>query len=277
MKGIVSVIVVLMTFPLLAQKGEEFQPGCELPFDQIAVHQDFDDVCGVAGDGTKAPLLLQNRVKNNFCATGDPVLFTFTSFKKLQALVEKPTVLGPKYTEPASRHDLQNIAYTTTEGETVGEGGVVTFAAFIEEAHFADTDKGEGVNCKLSGPENNDIHIALAQRANESDECKSVTAEMTPHFRPPVWTEKTLNDISRPVRITGQLFFDASHHPCSGAKRPNPKRLSSWEIHPVYNIEVCKKATLVSCKADDDEAWESLDAFMNPGKTVIKEDPEESN
>jgi len=275
MKRLVFVIATLTVMPLFAQQGQEFAPGCELPFDQIAVHQDFDDVCGIAGAGTQAPLLLQNRVKNNFCATGDPVLLTFTSFKKLQTLVEKPENLGPKYREPDTRDKLQNINYTTTEGETAGEGTLVTFAAFIEEAHFADTDKGEGVNCKMGGAENNDVHIALASRANETDECKSVTAEMSPHFRPPLWAERPLNSIGRPVRITGQLFFDASHHPCSGNKRPNPKRVSSWEIHPVYNIEVCKKTTLASCKADDDGVWESFDEFMNPAKTIRKEDETE--
>lgn len=263
---------VLLALPAFAQQGQPFVPECELPFDQIAVEQEFDDVCGIAGAGTKAPLLLQNRVKNNFCATGDPVLVTFASFRRLQTLVEQPEHLGPTYREPETREDLEQIGYTTTEGETAGEGTVVTFAAFIEEAHFADTSSGEGVNCKLPGRENNDVHIALAQRRNETDECKSVTAEMSPHFRPPLWAERPLNSIDRPVRITGQLFFDASHHPCTGTKRPNPKRVSSWEVHPVYNIEVCRNTTLARCHADDDNAWESLDAFMNPATTTHHED-----
>src|SRR2546430_1771636 len=99
MKRIAFAVLALAAAPLLAQQGQEFVPGCDLPFDQIAVQQDFDDVCGIEGAGTQAKLLLQNRVKNNFCATGDPVLVTFASFKKLQTLVEKPANLGPKYTE----------------------------------------------------------------------------------------------------------------------------------------------------------------------------------
>jgi hypothetical protein len=45
-----------------------------------------------------------------------------------------------------------------------------------------------------------------------------------------------------PVRVTGQLYFDSSHFPCSGgqgAGEGNPKRVSLWEIHPIYKFEVC--------------------------------------
>jgi hypothetical protein len=275
MKRIAFVILVLAAVPLIAQQGKEFVPECTLPFDQVAAKQDFDEVCGIDGTGATDPKVLQNHAKNNFCATGDPVLVTFASFKKLETLVEDPTKgLGPHFSVPKTRDKLVNIAYKTSEGESASEGTIVTLAAFIQEAHFADTSSGEDVNCSMKGAENNDVHIALAQSGKETDECKSVTAEMSPHYRPPLWAEKVLNSIKNPVRITGQLMFDASHHPCSGAKRPNPLRMSSWEIHPVYNIEVCKKASLASCKADNDTVWESLDAYMNPATKIHKEDAE---
>jgi hypothetical protein len=93
----------------------------------------------------------------------------------------------------------------------------------------------ESVNCGLSGVDNNDIHIVLAG-AKQAAECSSITAEMIPHLRPTSWNRTALNKIQRPVRIRGQLFFDASHLPCSGGAPvgSNPKRLSNWEIHPVY-------------------------------------------
>jgi hypothetical protein len=46
------------------------------------------------------------------------------------------------------------------------------------------------------------------------------------------------------VRLTGPLFYDASHKPCilnSAGKvirRESPARQTIWEIHPVYSIEV---------------------------------------
>jgi hypothetical protein len=33
-------------------------------------------------------------------------------------------------------------------------------------------------------------------------------------------------------------------------------RVSCWEIHPVYAIDVCKNDKLSSCKADDDSVYD---------------------
>jgi hypothetical protein len=270
-----ALLITFSALPLFAQTGKPFKPACDLPFHQDAVKHPFDDVCGIDGTGANAPKVLQNEAKNNFCAKGDPVLLTFASFANLEALVEDPDKgLGPHFTVPTSRDKLVNIGFKAPGGKTAGEGTVVAVAAFIDEAHFADVGSGEDVNCSMKGAPDNDVHIALADVANQTDECKSVTAEMSPHFRPPLWAENVLNSIKNPVRITGHLMFDASHHPCSGASRPNPKRMSSWEIHPVYNVEVCKKNILASCKADDDTVWQSLDDFMNPAAKTVKEDAE---
>jgi len=86
-----------------------------------------------------------------------------------------------------------------------------------------------------------------------AEECSSVTAEIIPHFRPPLWDRFDTNECTSPhvtnplpvrgqrVRITGQLFFDGSHTPgpCGGLMGPHafPRR-AVWEIHPVYAIEV---------------------------------------
>jgi hypothetical protein len=75
--------------------------------------------------------------------------------------------------------------------------------------------------------------------AEEDDRCERLNAEITPHFRPDKWLKMVdLNISPRPLRITGQLFFDASHQPCRPDKRNNPNRFTSWEI-AVYDI-VCK-------------------------------------
>ena len=60
-------------------------------------------------------------------------------------------------------------------------------------------------------------------------------------------------------------MYDAAHRPCSGsppkAGASAPARASSWEIHPVYGIEVCKFKTLAKCKAGDDSLWTALDQW----------------
>jgi hypothetical protein len=61
-------------------------------------------------------------------------------------------------------------------------------------------------------------------------------------------------------RITGQLFFDASHEPCPcGATKCEPLRSSVWEIHPVYRIEVCKAGT--TCDETKDADWLEFDKW----------------
>lgn len=166
---------------------------------------------------------------------------------------------------------LQNL-HETTEGATIGERSVVKFSAFISDAHYSNVSNGERVNCNLTGKNNNDMHIELVQVRGETDECRSVTAEIPPHFRPDIWASRILNDIDRPVRFTGQLFFDASHRPCRGNIKPSPRRSSSWEIHPVHNIEVCKNQSLAGCKADDDTKWISLAEFLNPPEDVEEDE-----
>jgi hypothetical protein len=76
-----------------------------------------------------------------------------------------------------------------------------------------------------------------------ADLCKSVVAEMTPHYRPDEWKWTNFRDMEHfYVRVTGQLFFDGSHKPCSqgSALSGHPARATVWEIHPVYRFEICE-------------------------------------
>jgi len=161
---------------------------------------------------------------------------------------------------PADRSVLQDL-HTTSSGETIGEGSLVQFVGFILDAHHSNVSKGEGVNCKRKGRENNDIHIVLDETKSVSDFCHTVTAEISPHFRPEDWDSGVLEELGRPVRLTGQLFFDGSHSPCRPGHPTSPKRASVWEIHPIYQIDVCRNTSLSGCRADDDSKWIPLDQF----------------
>jgi hypothetical protein len=106
-----------------------------------------------------------------------------------------------------------------------------------------------------------------------------VTAEISPHHRPIDWDllgrmtgtpaaqklvkaqQKLVDeDLQRPFRIRGHLFFDASHGLCKGTAPTsgNPPRRSGWEIHPVYSIEVCEFKTLATCRVDREDVWVPL-------------------
>jgi hypothetical protein len=123
------------------------------------------------------------------------------------------------------------------------------------------TKFGESVNCYRPSDEENDIHIVLGQQT-KADECASITAEMSPHFRPAKWTQDNVNSIGEhPIRVTGPLFYDSSHVICEPGKRTVPKRASLWEIHPVYALEVCSATDIEQCKAAPESAWQPLDQF----------------
>jgi len=251
--------------------NQAFSVGCHLPFPDGVSHE-IDEKCPNEGCATRDSDKAQNKIKNNLCATGAPVQIAFTSLDRLQRAVDRLVAHhqltygsnGPP--QPSDRAKLKGLATTDVNGEavTLGEGDLVTLDAFILDAKHDDTFPfgfgGEGVNCKNSLLEWNDIHVALGQTAT-ARECASATAEIIPHFRPAVWDRIDSNACTRShvtnplpvkglrVKITGQLFFDGSHKPspCSvPAGGGNPLRRSVWEIHPVYKIEVFDHGHFVS-------------------------------
>lgn len=240
-----------------------FKPPCQLPFDSLKVKHPIDEDCAAVGSATSESQKDQNRAKNNFCASGVPIRVTYLTFQRLQERTEEREVpFGSSNRLPEDRSILQGI-YTTSDGASIGEGTVVRFAAYVLDAHYSNVGKGESVNCKERGEENNDVHIALARSPDEEDLCQSVTAEISPHYRPLSWDPVNLSQLEHhPVRVTGQLFFDGSHKPCVNG-RGSPRRVSVWEIHPIYAIDVCRNRSLESCNANDDSKWVPLEQWLN--------------
>jgi len=224
-----------------------------MPFD--SKRTPFDNKCSIKGAGTAADKIAESKAKNNFCGNTDsPVRLSSDDFLTLQKASDD---LGTrKFDDRSPLHDLVTIG-----GNKVGEGTVVEYIAFVDDAHYSNVSKGETVNCKISGKPNNDIHIVLLQDPAD-DPCTSVTAEMSPHFRPTGWTDVNVNSAEKhPIRVRGQLFFDSSHTPCRGSKRASPARQSVWEIHPVYSFDVCKKTSIESCKNATDNDWVPVDEW----------------
>ena len=243
--------------------------GSPLPFASIEVKQLIDSSCGPTGSpSAPANSKLQNTLKNNFCAGSGKTPETFTP-QMLIDLQSKTTISSGAGKEPSDRQPLQNL----------GEGKLVRMKAFLVEAHHANLGTGESVNCNGGSEVQNDIHMALGATAS-TKECGTVTAEIIPHYRPASWneighferfnatTKKYTPDpvmVSRlqahPYRITGQLFFDASHIVCPCGTTCTPARSSLWEIHPVYAIEVCKAGA--ACDENTDADWLPFDTWWN--------------
>jgi hypothetical protein len=251
--GTVLFVAMLGLCPSSArsQAGKPFvlPSSCTVPFADIETLRSIDKTCGIVGNSpsTSPASQKQNRIKNNLCATGSPQDITAQDLVDLQKKVDAS---GLKYSRdklPADRTIL----------ESLGEGKVVRVVALIDMARFSNTDTGESVNCNKTGT-SNDIHIDLIGQMGQK-KCEGFTAEIIPHHRPGGWAPGDLTAPFRPVRLTGQLFFDASHHPCKNGKTTDgPARATEWEIHPVYNVEICKNKTLAKCPIDDDGVWRRL-------------------
>lgn len=220
---------------------------------------EIDSQCGVAGSGAGAEGE-QNSAKNNFCAKGAAKSVDIPYLTKLQARVEN----NPSINFGNENKDGRQRGPTTNRAplRRLGEGRLVTMRAYVL---IARQEGGESVNCGKNVPNEpafHDIHISLVDSADETSECAGVVAEMSPHHRPDSWTHANVEKLAKaklPVRVTGHLFFDSSHFPCKGGESVgagNPKRISLWEIHPIYKFEVC------TANCDGRRAtWLSLDEW----------------
>ena len=259
-------------------RDDSFQPGCTLPFDATKAQQPIDGTCPVGGHSAlingSQPHVQQNLAKNNFCVTGAPTPVSYDAFVALQTAVDNMPglVWGSGQKMPADRSVLRNLSINDGgRSLTVGEGSKVSFVGYVMAYEFADTHGGEDVNCNLNGDENNDIHLTLRTTPGlilkrpsglPDPRCNAVSAEVSPHFRPAAWNRLASPASNAlfaryPLRVTGALTFDAEHRPCAAGKPApgSPVRISVWEIHPVYAVDVCKYTTPARCKAADDSAW----------------------
>ena len=247
-------------------KPTKFKPICASPGYPTPAPTNspaIDAQCGLSGGGS-GPEGQQDMTKNNFCATGTPQEITVADLTSLQAHVVKNTSInfGSENKGTRKKGPTTNRAPL----KKLGEGKLVALKAFVL---IARQEGGESVNCGKNVPDGalfHDIHISLVGSTDVEDECSSVVAEMSPHHRPDAWTHGNVEKVSKaklPVRVTGQLYFDSSHFPCSngqGAGEGNPKRVSLWEIHPIYKFEVC------TADCDGAGTWLPLDQWASKQK-----------
>jgi hypothetical protein len=237
------------TRAMATDTASAIKPSCSTPDFPEPTALAIDAQCGNIGNGGKEGE--QDSVKNNFCpASETPAEITIAAFQQLQKNVEANSSINFGSSGPTTdRSPLK----------TLGEGNLVTLKAFVLHAR---QEQGESVNCKghlLNETDKtdfyHDIHIAFVDDANkpqsgdtkpvsDKKECTGIVAEMSPHHRPDFWTADNVNKVATAqalVRITGQQFFDSSHVPCSNGTPVgnNPKRISLWEIHPIYKFEIC--------------------------------------
>lgn len=254
--------------------GQPFDPGCPLPFEAIKTPDlAIDEDCPLEGAAQEGPHAEQNRAKNNFCAPPPARRATVYTLKRLQRIVDQLGIpYGSSNSLPEDRSVLR-VLHKTSDGNAVGEGTLVALVGFVTDAHHSNVSKGESVNCKRSRRENNDIHVSLAESPG-TPPCETVAAEISPHFRPAAWDPEFLQGLARPVRIIGPLFFDASHKPCTPGKKVSPARCSSWEVHPVYQIDICENTTIKACHPSKKGIWTPLHEFAEAHWKLLHEEEE---
>lgn len=256
-------IALCLSFSGLAATAVFAQQG--VPFDGppfAPEEHPIDNDCGIKGAGTETEKQEESTTKNSLCAHGSAARVTFASFRKLQSATE-----ADQFDLGDGRTGAKNLV-TTTDGATIGEGSVVKLAGFVIRADTANRKKDETVNCNKGGNARNDIHIHIAPTSSKamSNFCGAVVAEMIPHLRTDDWTGANLMVADgTPLRITRQLFYDTSHRHAicaTTSKQKATPRSSSWEIHPVYAIDVCKHSTLAACDPRDNSNWARFEDWL---------------
>ena len=275
MHTLIPLLIVGMSFGFGSLRAEQFPSQCSFPKAAAGKQQKVDKQCGLAGMGDTPAHKAQNTAKNNFCADGAAVTLSRDDFKRLQTAAESARVrFGDRENLPEDRNVLRGIM-RLSDNTQVGEGTLVRHVGFLTHPRYSNVRNGESVNCNFRGEDSNDIHFDILQDRDE-DACFSVTGEITPHRRSPHYEKDVLTQTriaERPVRVTGQLFFDASHRPCvNGEPQESLQRISLWEIHPVYSIDVCRQKTVDECSADNNSAWIPIERFAN-----VAEDPDEGH
>lgn len=261
----------------------KFDSTCN-PFGAAALPHGVDTTCAMTGDATTAGDKAQDRVKNNLCAKAPASAVTITDLKALQTAVDASGVdygsvhITPPHSGPPTD---RSTLFTKLPSGSAKEGDLVSFIGYIVEAK---PGSSETVNCHCDKPDAIDVHIALADHllnlpkapahastqqkraitaSNNAKLCtSSIVAETIPHKRPAaleLTAIEPLRDNKSIVKITGQLFFDASHRACKGTKpgKEDPARVTVFEIHPVYDIEVCSQNTMSKCTSNPSN-WKSV-------------------
>ena len=257
-----------------------FTPECnKLPFTDIATNPDPFSECGNCGvlsadensSSVQGPAkAAQSHAKNNFCADTSKV--TPVTVADLRELQKQAAAKSLVTTDIPDRTKIRG----TLNSNAIGEGNVVRLVAWVKDAHLSDCASGEAVNCNTGGSAHNDVHIVLVDPSSggrDQDECSSVTAEMSPHFRPAAWSQLDKKiPTDNVIRVTGPLFFDNAHAPCAGLKKTAadraPLRSSLFEIHPAYRFEVCTNTDFKKCDVNSSDAslWRPYDQWVNdPG------------
>jgi len=194
------------------------------------------------------------------CGGGDPKLNVKKNRTDAPAETPESWTFDEILHLEAERPSQWSEGQDRTEVEELGEDTPIMLSGYLLGAHAGGA---ETCNCKLSGAENNDIHINIVQ--NRTDKITdSIVTEMTPRTRAShsgwdraqdVFDQLTANGRRPYVRVTGYLLFDSEHVSRSGGPRA-----TIWEVHPITAFDVCSSTTAAVC--DKGNSWTALEKWI---------------
>jgi hypothetical protein len=287
-----GILICIGSHSTAAAGQDKFKLKCD-PFPEgTSEKHKVDKVCNVNGSidtSLSAELRdakkLQANLKNELCRAANnaiPKTITLSEILDLQLKAKAAHVPyggthGNTQSLPTDRSVLSNL-----EGTTFKEGDYVQFIGYLIDPHYSpkgESAKVESVNCHGYGHDFADIHINLSEKplhiedlenADKQQElCALGSAEVIPHYRPEILEKQHLDELQgKIVRVRGQLMFDAEHYPCHKEGHSSqwvvssPARMSLWEIHPIYTIDVCNSKKKAECKPEKNSMWVDLAAWL---------------
>lgn len=214
-----------------------------------------------------SPNAISNALKKRIISVANAKTVTFATMEKLQEIADTKIPQNHFLTQE-ERNSLKNL---NVNGKKISEGDAVRLGGYI--VGNPHQNKGESVNCNLTGVDNNDFHVTIAESIEHEDEevdvedveleFNGIVVEPVPQHRPESWSISNIKKIQKEkkkVLIVGQLFYDSKHKVNSDPEHPlksQPRRISLWEIHPVIKIYVCEKPN-GACKDSKYSDWEEL-------------------
>jgi len=200
-----------------------------------------------------------NEIKRARPKDGTPFKLSLDDFMQLQREADERVGQGP---QDMTKAQIESIRHLPVTGGNVSQGDLVRVVGYIakgdEGLHV--NKSGESVNCQLKETQNNDFHIPLVGKADDT-EYHGIVVEMAPQKRPAAWTIDALKDVQAKglqVWVEGGLAYDKVHYVNADrahAFKDEPSRQSLWEVHPITKFMVCRKD---KCDIDQPEDWTAL-------------------
>jgi hypothetical protein len=254
-----------------AGKPHPHHPGSGAKTTSKACKPDLAHCTPIGCAKPRSPHALFNELKRRTKdATGDDITrgnARTITFEQLHALQSAADALLPE-PKDLTKEQRDQLVALHVPGGTFGEGTGVRLVGFIAPDNGSPSSGAheggiESVNCRLTKPEERDVHVPVVA-SPEHTECEGVVVEPIPQLRAehPSWATGPLRQLAQQkklVMFVGPLFWDNEHKvnpDCGHPRTGQPRRMSLWEIHPVTELYVCDSGT---CTADDKTGWRKVD------------------